>query len=66
MKSISTIRLVSGTLASLALVLLAVLGSMSLAAQDKYTVKVPDGSRFPILEDTRTGRMWQSVRPKLT
>jgi ABC-type sugar transport system substrate-binding protein len=39
MKSISTFRLVSGSLAALALVLLAVLGSMALAAQDKYTVK---------------------------
>ena len=27
-------------------VLLAVLGSMALAAQDKYTVKVPDGLAF--------------------
>ena len=46
MKSISTFRLVNGALAALALVLLAVLGSMALAAQDKYTLQVPGGLAF--------------------
>ena len=43
---------------------LAVLGGMALAAQDRFTVKVPTGSHFPISEDMKTGRMSQSVRPK--
>ncbi len=54
MRSISTFHLVSGTLA----VLLAVLGSMALAAQDRYTLKIPDGlawSEFRGYED------WQDV-----
>ena len=46
MKSISTFRLVSGALAALASVLLAVLGSMALAAQDKYALQVPGGLAF--------------------
>lgn len=58
MKSISTFRLVSGTLAALALVLLAVLGSMALATQDKYTVKVPDGLAF---SDFRGYEDWKDV-----
>jgi Cytochrome P460 len=58
MKRISTFRFVSGTLAALALVLLVVLGSMALAAQDRYTLKIPDGlawSEFRGYED------WQDV-----
>jgi len=58
MRSISTFRLASGTLAALALVLLAVLGSMALAAQDKYTVKVPDGLAF---SDFRGYEDWKDV-----
>ncbi len=46
MKSISTFRLVSGALTALASVLLAVLGSMALAAQDKYALQVPGGLTF--------------------
>jgi hypothetical protein len=58
MRSISTFRLASGTLAALALVLLAVLGSMALAAQDKYIVKVPDGLAF---SDFRGYEDWKDV-----
>jgi hypothetical protein len=58
MRSISTFRLASGMLAALALVLLAVLGSMALAAQDKYTVKVPDGLAF---SDFRGYEDWKDV-----
>jgi Cytochrome P460 len=58
MTGISTFRLVSGTLAALALVSLAVLGSMALAAQDKYTVKVPDGLAF---SDFRGYEDWKDV-----
>jgi hypothetical protein len=58
MKSISTFRLVSGTLAALAFVLLAVLGSMALAAQNKYTVKVPGGLAF---SDFRGYEDWKDV-----
>jgi hypothetical protein len=45
-------------LAALALVLLAVLGSMALAAQDKYIVKVPDGLAF---SDFRGYEDWKDV-----
>ncbi len=46
MRSTSTFRSVSGALAALASVLLAVLGSMALAAQDKYALQVPGGLAF--------------------
>ena len=47
MTRISTFRLVSGSLAALAfVVLVAVVGSMALAAQDKYTLQVPNGLAF--------------------
>jgi hypothetical protein len=59
MTRISTFRLVSGTLATSAFaVLLAVLGSMALAAQDKYTVKVPNGLPFA---EFRGYEDWQTV-----
>lgn len=58
MKSISTFALVSGALTALAWVLLAVLGRMALAAQDKYTVKVPDGLAF---SDFRGYEDWKDV-----
>jgi hypothetical protein len=48
------IHLVSGTLA----VLLAVLGSMALAAQDKYTLKIPDGLSW---SEFRGYETWQDV-----
>jgi hypothetical protein len=38
-------------------VLLAVLGGMALAAQDRFTLKVPEGSRFLSSEDMKHGRM---------
>jgi hypothetical protein len=55
---ISTFRLVNGALAALALVLLAVLGTMALAAQDKYTLKVPDGLAF---SEFKGYEAWQVV-----
>ena len=58
MTRISTFRLVNGALAALALVLLAVLGSMALAAQDKYTLKVPDGLAF---SEFKGYEAWQVV-----
>jgi hypothetical protein len=59
MTRISKSRLVSGTLAASAFaVLLAVLGSMALAAQDKYTVKVPNGLAFA---EFRGYEDWQTV-----
>jgi hypothetical protein len=54
MRSISTFHLVSGTLA----VLLAVSGGLAIAAQDKYTVKVPDGLAF---SDFRGYEDWKDV-----
>jgi hypothetical protein len=39
-------RISSGAIVIIIAVLLAVLGSMALAAQDKYTVKVPNGLAF--------------------
>jgi hypothetical protein len=55
---ISTFRLVNGALAVVALVLLAVLGTMALAAQDKYTLKVPDGLAF---SEFKGYEAWQVV-----
>jgi hypothetical protein len=46
-------------------VLAGVLGSMAVAAQDKYTLKVPNGLAFSEFRDTKTGRMSPSVRPKM-
>ena len=57
MKRISTFRLVSGTLAALALVLLAVSGSMALAAQDRYTLKLGKLS----FSDFRGYENWKDV-----
>jgi hypothetical protein len=54
----STFRLVSGTFAALSLVSLSVLGSMALAAQDKYTLKVPGGLAF---SEFRGYEGWQVV-----
>ena len=45
-------------------VTLAAMGGMALAAQDKYTVQVPGGSRSPSSGDTKTGRLSPSVSPK--
>jgi Cytochrome P460 len=53
-RSTSTFRSVSGAFA----VLLAVLGGMALAAQDKYTVKVPNGLGFA---EFRGYEDWQTV-----
>jgi len=59
MKRTSTLRLASGALGASALaVLLVVLGGMALAAQDKYTVKVPNGLAF---SDFRGYEDWQIV-----
>jgi len=58
MKRISTFRLVSGTLAALALVLLAVSGSMALAAQDRYTLKLGKLS----FSDFRGYENWKDVQ----
>jgi hypothetical protein len=58
MTGVSTFRLVNGALAALALELLAVLGSMARTAQDKYTVKVPNGLAF---SDFRGYEDWQTV-----
>ena len=59
MTRISTFRLVSGSLAALAfVVLVAVVGSMALAAQDKYTLQVPNGLAF---SDFRGYEDWQVV-----
>jgi len=43
---------------------LAALGGVALAAQDKYTVQVPNGLAFSDSRDTKTGRLSPSVRPK--
>jgi hypothetical protein len=59
MTRISTFRLVSGTLAALMfVVLLAVLGTVVLAAQDRYTLKVPNGLAF---SEFRGYDTWQDV-----
>jgi Cytochrome P460 len=59
MTRISTFRLVSGTLAALAFVaLIAVLGRMALAAQDRFTLQVPNGLAF---SDFRGYETWQDV-----
>ena len=57
MTRISRIRSANGTLAALALVMLAVLGSMALAAQDRYTLKL-DGLAF---SDFRGYENWRDV-----
>jgi len=54
MRSISTFNLVSGALA----VLLAASAGLAVAAQDKYTVKVPNGLAF---SDFRGYEDWQTV-----
>jgi hypothetical protein len=36
--------------------------ALALAAQDKYTVKVPNGLAFSEFRDTRPGRLSPSVR----
>jgi hypothetical protein len=61
MKCFSTF--VSGTLAALAVVLLAALGSLALATQDKYTVKVPDGLA---LSDFKGYEDWKDVAASQT
>src|SRR5271165_2998443 len=59
MTRISTFRLVSGSLAALAfVVLVAAVGSMALGAQDKYTLQVPNGLSF---SDFRGYEDWQVV-----
>ena len=45
-------------------VVLAVLGGMALAQQDKYTLQVPNGSRSPSSGDTKAGRLSPSVTAK--
>jgi hypothetical protein len=42
-------------------VVLAVLGSGAFAAQDKYSVRVPNGLAFSDFRGTRTGRLSPSV-----
>ena len=44
--------------------LLAAVGGIALAAQDKYTVKVPDGLAFAEFRDTKSGRSSPLVRPE--
>ena len=51
-------RISSGAIVIIIAVLLAVLGSMALAAQDKYTVKVPNGLAF---SDFRGYEDWKDV-----
>src|SRR5271168_5377961 len=59
MPRISTFRLVSGSLAALAfVVVVAVVGTMVLAAQDKYTLQVPNGLAF---SDFKGYEDWQVV-----
>ena len=58
MTRISTFRSVKGAAAAVALVSLAVLGSMALAAQDKYAEKVPGGLAF---SEFRGYESWQVV-----
>ena len=58
MTRISTFRLVKGAVGALALASLAVLGRMALAAQDKYTEKVPGGLAFA---EFRGYESWQVV-----
>jgi hypothetical protein len=59
MTRISPFRLLGGSLAALVLVVLvAVVGSMALAAQDKYTLRVPNGLAF---SDFRGYEDWQVV-----
>jgi hypothetical protein len=58
MTRISTFRLVSGTFAALAfVVLLAVFGSMALAQQDRYTLKLGELS----FSDFRGYENWQNI-----
>ena len=47
-----------------ATVWLAVVGGLAVSAQDKYTVKVPGGSRSPSSGVTKTGRAFPSVETK--
>jgi hypothetical protein len=59
MTRISTLRSVSGTLAALAfLVLLAVLGNIAVAQQDRFTLQVPNGLAF---SEFRGYETWQDV-----
>src|ERR1700678_1902800 len=58
MMRISTFRSVNGAFAALALASLSVLGGMALAAQDKYTEKVPGGLAF---SEFRGYESWQVV-----
>jgi hypothetical protein len=59
MTRISTFRLVSGTLAALVfLVLLAVLGNIAVAQQDRFTLQVPNGLAF---SEFRGYETWQDV-----
>ena len=51
-------RISSRAIVIIIAVLLAVLGSMALAAQDKYTVKVPNGLAF---SDFRGYEDWKDV-----
>ena len=57
MRRVSTFRLASGTLAGFALVLLAGLGSMALAQQDRYTLKLGELS----FSDFRGYENWQNI-----
>ena len=45
--------------------MLAVFGGMAIAAQDRYTLKLGKLA-FSDFRDTKTGRMSQSARPKLS
>lgn len=38
---------------------LVVVGSLALAAQDRYTLKIPEGLACPSSEDTKHGKMLQ-------
>jgi hypothetical protein len=59
MTRITTFRLVGGSLAALAfVVLVAVAGGVALAAQDKYTLQLPGGLAF---SDFRGYEDWQVV-----
>ena len=45
-------------------VVLSVLGAAAVLAQDKYTLKIPDGLAFSEFRDTRPGRLSLSVIPR--
>jgi hypothetical protein len=45
-------------------VVLAVLSSRAISAEDKYTVQVPGGLALSEIRGYETGRLWPSVSPK--